>query len=301
MKNICINATMRTVVSLFGTILTLASCGDVYDLNGFDWEAETPLSDSVFNREIRVLNYGDNLPRGHSPLDDMDPMLFSLEKFSSVNLNYKTTERWDISFSGIFRSSIGVNNGKSQGIGYGSSAMGGIAVLDTPYSKLMHVPENINFSSPGDIGLDAQGTLSYKTGHAVYTFGGNFVRPDKVSGYDESDPKAVQEANLYRHMIYCLSEDLIAAFPNAKNLQGKPLRPRTIVIKTARGNFVKLETQSVYKGVKDPLLMRRGYTVPIYTFRYMAIKADEQRFGFVTRRPALAVNMSTNTVSVQKN
>ncbi|QBQ42083.1 hypothetical protein [Sphingobacterium psychroaquaticum] len=296
----CIHTRIKLIIILFGLIPTFFSCGDVYDLNGFDWEADTPLSDSVFNREIIIYNYGDNLPSGHSPLDDMDPMLFSLERFSSINLNYKTTERWDLSFSSIFRSSIGINNGKSRGIGYGSSAVGGIVVLDTPYSKVTHVPENLLFTAPGNVGLDAQGTLSYEMGHAVYTFGGNFVRPDKVSGYDENDPAASKEANLYRHMIYCLSEDLVNKFPKAKNLQGKPLRPRTMIIKTARGNYVKLETISIYKGVTDPLQMRRGYASPMYTFRYTVIRAEEARFGFVLRKPALHVNMSTNTTSVGK-
>lgn len=300
MKTTCIKKRIKYITVLCGTILVFASCGEVYDLNGYDWEPELPLSDSVFNREIYIRNYGDNLPAGHSPLDDMDPMLFSLERFASINLFYKTTERWDLSFSGIFRSNIGVNNGRTAGIGYGSSAIAEIAVLDTPYSKVTQVPANLRFQAPGEIGLDAQGTISYQMGHAVYTFGGNFVRPDKVTGYDENDPKASLEANQYRHMLYCLSEDLIATFPKAKNLQGKPLRPRTIIIKTARGNYAKLETQSIYKGITDPLLMRRGYEVPIYAFRYMLIKADEERFGFVARKPSLTVNMSTKTVTVGK-
>lgn len=300
MKTTCIKINIRHTIVLFGTILGFASCGEVYDLNGYDWEPELPLSDTVFNREIFIRNYGDNPPAGHSPLDAMDPMLFSLERFSSINLFYKTTERWDLSFSGLFRSSIGVNNGRTAGLGYGSSAIAEIAVLDTPYSKVTHIPENIRFQAPGEVGLDAQGTLSNQLGHVVYTFGGNFVRPDKVAGYDENDPQSSLEANQYMHMMYCLSEDLITAFPKAKSLQNKPLKPRTIIIKTARGNYAKLETQSIYKGVTDPILMRRGYEVPIYSFRYILIKADEGRFGFVTRKPSLTVNMSNKTITVGK-
>lgn len=298
MSSKCMYKKIKTFALVFGVILTLASCGDVYDLNGFDWEPDVPPSDSVFNREIQVLNYGDKLPAGHSPLDDMDPMYFSLEKFSSVNTNYKSTDRWDIAFSGLFRSGITTNNGIAQGLGYGSTGVGAIVILDTPYSKITQVPENLVFSSPGNIGLDYQGTMSYSMGHVVYTFGGNFVRPDKVQGYDPSDPVATQEANLYRHMVYCLSEDLLKNFPNAKNLQKTALRPRTMIIKTARGNYVKMETQSFYKGVTDPMLMKRGLQIPVFSFRYMVIKADEARFGFVARKPALTVNMSTQTTTV---
>lgn len=284
---------------LFVAIL-LTSCGKVYDKNGFDWEPDFPPSDSVFNREIQILNYGANLPIGHSPMDETDPMFFSLEKFSSINSNYRVTNRWDISFSGLFRSGIGTNNGGLKGYGYGSSAVGAIAVLDTPYSKVTAVPENISFVSPGSVGLDFQGAMSYTMGHVVYTYGGNFIRPDKVTGYDENDPVASQEANLYRHMIYCMSEDLVNKFPNAINFQKQKIRPRTMIIKTARGNFVKMETQSFYKGVTDPFLMRRGLTIPVFSFRYMVIRADEKRFGFVKRQSSLTVDMSTGKTTIGK-
>ncbi len=272
----------------------MSSCGEVYDLNGFDWEPELPLSDSVFNREIQIVNYYDE-STGQNFWDNSDSRYFSLERFSAINPNYKSTKRWDIAFSGMY---ITTNNGTAQGLGYGSSGLGGIAILDTPYSKLTEVPEDIVFTTPGSIGLDYQGTMSYVIGYAVYTYGGNFVRPDKVSNYDENDANAAAEANLYRHMIYGLSEDLLKAFPDAKNLQKTALRPRTMLLRTANGNYAKLEVQSIYKDTLDPLLMKRGIPIPYLSFRYMVIKEDEKRFGFVVRQPSLTIDLSRNVTTV---
>lgn len=118
----------------------VASCGDVYDLNGFDYEPDVPMSDTLFNRDILVMNLGDNLPEGHKPLDANDPLYFSLEKLNSTNTLYKTTDRWDMAFSGQGRSSITTNNGKVAGLGYGSSAVGGLYLAELAYSIIQDVP-----------------------------------------------------------------------------------------------------------------------------------------------------------------
>src|SRR3954470_18250921 len=108
----------RLIYCIAVAIILCTSCGKVYDLNGSDWEADVPPSDSVFNREIQILDLGANLPAGHEPLDAEDPMFFSLERFTSIGIGYKSTERWDISFSGPSRSNISANNGTRSGFGY---------------------------------------------------------------------------------------------------------------------------------------------------------------------------------------
>lgn len=75
------------------------------------------------------------MPAGHPPLDNDDPMFFSLERFSSVPIGYKSTGRCDIAFSGIYRSEITPNNGSFTGFGYGTAAVGGVMVLDTPQTQ----------------------------------------------------------------------------------------------------------------------------------------------------------------------
>lgn len=292
-------------------LLTLASCGEVYDLNGFDWEPETPLNDSVFNREITILNLqpygsvgGSQQPSDRSPFDSEQlSSLFSLERFMSIHPAYKVSERWDLSLGGL--GDIVGNNGAARGPGYGSSAIGGLAVLDTFYSKVMEVPADIRIQEPGSGGLDAQGTFSQSIGMVVYTYGGNFIRPDKVVNLDSPDPELAHEANMYAHMMYALSEDLIRTFPNAKDVSGRfPLRPRAMIVRTARGNYAKVELLSFYQDILDPELMRRGLdgnVVGFVSFRYMVIKADELRFGFVERRPPMTIDMSRGTKIIGDN
>jgi hypothetical protein len=278
--------------ALFFTSILVLSCGKVYDRNGFDWQEDLPPSDSVYNREVQIVDLGAvNIPDEHRPLDAEDPLYFSLEKFSSVHLAYKTSTRWDIAFSGMYRTSITSNNGSKQGLGYGSTARGGILVYDSAYSQVTAVPDDSKFIYPGNVGLGfAEVVGGYVPGgHVYYTFFGSLNHPDQDRiNYPE---------NLYQHMMYPLSEDFAAKFP-AASAEGHG--PKTIIIRTAAGDYVKLETQSFYKGVMDPVKMRRGTEnpIPYVSFRYMIIKAEERRFGFVERRPKLTVNLSTKRVTV---
>lgn len=278
-------------------LLLLVSCGKVYDKNGFDWQPDTAPSDSVFSREILIRNLGDNLPAGHVPLDADDPLYFSLEKFSSTHLAYKTTDRWDMAFFGNSRTELTGNNGKVSGFGYGSSAVGGIILTDSAYSKINSIPDDSRFQSPGRSGLDKIGFFGEPMGHAAYTFFGNIFRPDKVVGYlDNSYEPAVQlEAAKYAHMVYALSEDFAKAYPITTN--GDSTKCRTILVKTAAGNYAKVEILSYYKNTIIPGEMNRGRGYAI-SLRYMVVKAAEKRFGFIPRRKPMTVNMSTKTVIV---
>jgi hypothetical protein len=280
--------TYRIIIWAITIILLGSSCGKVYDLNGSDWEADVPPSDSVFNREIQVLDLGAHLPAGHEPLDADDPMFFSLERFSSIGIGYRSTDRWDISFSGMYRSTISGNNGSRAGFGYGTSAIGGLVVLDAAFDDVTQIPDDSKFQYPGSTGLDDQGAFGLPLGHVVYTFFGNFLRPDKMKDIDNPDPAIQAEVNAYQHMMYCLSQRTVETFKNVH-----PLRPRTIIIKTAKGNYAKMETQSMYGGILDPMEMRRGKNIkmPAYSFRYVVVKADERRFGFMVNRSKLTIKL----------
>ncbi|GAA4322879.1 hypothetical protein GCM10023149_23480 [Mucilaginibacter gynuensis] len=279
--------------------LLLFSCGKTYDLNGTDFQPDTPPSDSVFSREILIRNLGDNLPAGDMPLDSEDPLYFSLEKFSSVRISYKTTNRWDMAFHGNSRSEIAGNNGKVSGLGYGSASVGGIILTNQPYSTVTEIPDDSQFQVPGRSGLDAIGFFGEPMGHVAYTFFGNIFRPDKVLGYSDSsyDPPVQIEAAKYAHMMYALSEDFAKAFPVTTN--GDSTKCRTLLVRTAKGNYAKVEMLSYYKNTIDPFEMNRGKGYAI-SLRYMVVKADEKRFGFIARRKPMTVNLSTRTVIVEK-
>lgn len=291
---------LTAIALLLLSTIFLISCGEIYDLNGVDWEPDVPPSDSVFSREITLLNLGDNLPAGHAPLDASDPLFFSLEKFNSVHQAYKTTDRWDMAFFGNSRSEIQGSNGRMPGFGYGSSSVGGVILTDSAYSKINTIPDDSQFKTPGRSGLDAIGEFGEPMGHVAYTFFGNMFRPDKVVGYlDNTYPLEVQlEAAKYAHMIYALSEDFVKAYP--VTTRGDSTKCRTLLIKTAAGNYAKVEMLSYYKNTLDPKEMNRGKGYAI-SMRYMVVKADEKRFGFTPRRKPMVVNLSTRKVEVKSN
>ncbi|TDQ08251.1 HmuY family protein [Pedobacter metabolipauper] len=288
---------LKTFIAIASIAGLLSSCGKIYDKNGFDWEPDLAPSDSVFSREIMIRNLGDNLPDGHIPLDSDDPIYFSLEKFSSTHLAYKTTDRWDLAFHGNARGELSGNNGKVNGFGYGSSAIGGIIVTDSAYSKILSIPDDSKFQIPGHSGLDEIGFFGEPMGHVAYTFFGNIFRPDKVVGYQDNsyDPAAQAEAGKYAHMMYALSEGFAKAFPVTTN--GDSTKCRTILVRTAAGNYAKVEILSYYKNTIDPYEMNRGRSNAV-SFRYMVVKADEKRFGFTARRKPMTVNLSTRSVIV---
>lgn len=241
---------------------------------------------------------GDNLPQGHTPLDPTDPLYFSLEKFATVHLAYKTTDRWDLAFFGNSRSEIAGNHGRMPGHGYGSSAIGGMMVTDSAYSSVTSIPDDSQFTTPGRSGLDDIGFFGAPMGHVAYTFFGNIFRPEKVVGYlDFTYPIEVQnEAARYAHMMYALSENFVKKYPVSTN--GDSTRCRTLFIKTARGNYAKVEILSYYRNALDPSDMNRGKGYAI-SFRYMVVKADEKRFGFTPRRKPLQVNFTTGRTEIK--
>lgn len=297
MKNPCTHTTMKLSTLIFGVILTLASCGEIYDQNGFDFEPDIPLSDSVYNREIQILDLGvANIPEGHRPFDGRDPLFFSLERISSTHLGYQKSTRWDMAFSGLYRHEISSNNGSAQGtygrnaFGYGGGGLGGILVIDSAYSEVNEIPPDSYFQAPGIIGmLGLDDYIGTADGYCFYTFFGNVFRPDLAENNDR-----------YWHMLYCFSEDFVEAFPDEYGSHRIKATPKTIIVRTALGNYAKVEIQSFYKNTLDPLDMRRSAEkpVPYFSFRYMVIKKEERRFGFVERRPPLTVDLTTKKVTV---
>lgn len=294
MKTTAINKLIKQVGLALVILSGFASCGEIYDLNGFDWEPDTPASDSVFNRYIYIRDFGKaNLQEGHRPADATDPLLFSLEKFTSVHNGYKTSTRWDICFLGV---NIESNNGSKAGYGYGSSAIGGLLLLDSAFSAVAAVPEGYPFVIPGNYGLND--FMGSGLGHALYSFLSNPIYPEIIELDGHPDPEKSLMAKQYKHMIYYLSEDLANLFPSDKFPDNDWLRPRTFIVRTANGNYAKLEMQSYYKGTVNPKEMSRKLPQNYHSFRYMVIPASEKRFGFIERRPPLTIDFSKKTSTV---
>jgi hypothetical protein len=97
-------------------------------------------------------------------------------------------------------------------------------------------------------------------------------------------------------MLYALSENMAKVLPVTTN--GDSTKPRTLLVRTAKGNYAKVEILSYFKNTLDPLEMNRGKGYAL-SLRYMVVKAAEKRFGFTPRRKPMTVNLTTRTVTVQ--
>lgn len=190
------------------------------------------------------------------------PVYYSLETNQIIPDTKVQTDNWDIAFTGIYNSSILINNGKgTTSPGYGGPGKGAAylqvysdieaeyydapgnpiksaptrAMMDEAFDKVKAAPEDDKMKTNILIGLDY---FSGSTvGWAYYDFYGQ-VFPDKPN--DEVS-----------HVCYTL--------------------PRPIIIKTAKGNYAKLVIYSMYKDA--PEVPSRANKPGFLSFKY-AIQKD---------------------------
>jgi hypothetical protein len=188
---------------------------------------------------------------------------YSLETQQTIPAAQVQTTNWDIAFTGTYNSTILINNGKARySPGYGGPGVGGIylvkdAAIDAEYYEgptkpFKSIPARRLFDSAfahlktvpvaddqlltnDGIGLDYFGPST--DGWAYYDF------------YGQQFPQA--DIDSVGHVCYSM--------------------PRTLIIKTAKGNYVKMVVYSIYKGA--PELPSRSYKPGFITFKY-AIQKD---------------------------
>lgn len=200
------------------------------------------------------------------------PVFYSLEDGRAIPAEYAATDKWDIAFTSIYNSSIWANNGEAifengnKAPGYGSPARGGLylvvdpsveakyydgeklqpkqvpidkSLLDEAYHNVKSVSINDNqLISKGYLTLDH--FLGSGAGYAFYDFYGAMFPGDKTRA----------------HIVYNL--------------------PRTIIIKTAKGNYAKIIIYSFYKG--SPLSPTLESEAPHITFKYTILKDGTKNF-----------------------
>jgi len=261
----------RVLTRLFGGFLAVAvlsglllACDKKDDPAGDDLvdDVPPPVEESMFNKVIRVNNLGDALPADHKPMDKTVPFYYSLENQVSVNTKYKQTARWDISFSGTYRSFIGGNNAAdNKNFGYKGPGKGGILILEKAFDDVVDIPSDEKFrTGSGLIGTDESGVFGEGIGYYCYDFGGNLFN-------DGSDD--------YKHIAYVLADTVVK---NKGKKDEAKILPRTLVVKTARGNYAKIKMMSMYKDLTDPKDWRRNSPHPYYTFEYVLAKAGSTKF-----------------------
>lgn len=251
---------LRTYLVSMGLLLFAASCSD----NNDDAKPAPEPEDSTVVIETGVYTLA-NVAADTAATSSAaaKPFYYSLEDQRVVPASQVQTSNWDIVFTGTYNSSIYANNGTAQySPGYGGPGKGGIymvidqqidagyyggagqvlksiparSLFDTAFARVKTVPVNDNeFKTNESIGLDYFSGSS--SGWAYYDFYGTMF-PDQP--YDS-----------VTHVCYNM--------------------PRTLVVRTAKGNYAKLIIYSIYKGA--PEKPTRSYRPGFITFKY-AIQKD---------------------------
>lgn len=248
-------STFRSSFSTFKYVLaaglligTLGSCSKSKDDEPtvtYD-DDHTPIDENMLNKVILAKNIGVESNSSNSTL--ITKVLFSLEKNQLIDLTKDKSNRWDISVGSTFDSFIGGNNGKdAKNLAAGGSGIGGVICLKKPFNEVIDIPKDADFQTGSHlIGTDDLGDLGAGIGYYIYDFDG------KIKG-DGSEEK--------KHVAYAMPED------------------RTIVVKTAKGNYAKIQVLSLYKDLMNPADWKRNSPHTFLTFNYMLAKAGSTKFA----------------------
>lgn len=233
----------------------LASCSkdDVTQ----DPDPEVPVDNGMFYRLIRVENFkGDTV--NADPLVAPKTLYYSLEQNTPVDESYQKTRKWDLAFGLLYNSYLSGNNGaNANNYSYGTSAKGGITIVKGKFENITDVPADSEFKTGKDlIGPDENGDFGEGLGWYLYDFGGVYVRD---GAYDN------------QHIAYALNEPLLLN-------SGVTVEPRTLIVRTANGNYAKIKLISVYKNIYDRALMFRTSPKMYFTFEYVMVPAGSSKF-----------------------
>lgn len=211
---------------------------------------------SLYNKLISVRNFaGTDKNDGNNAAPTV---YYSLETNKSIPETHRQTRNWDIAFGNIFNSFTSGNNGSNNSnYGYGNNATGGILILEKAFDEVTTIPADTDFKTAGDIvQLDQNGSLGLGIGWILYDFDGDIIR----NGAYEN-----------QHVAYALGNGL-----TLKN--GKVIKPRTIVIRTAKGNYAKIKPLSMYKDLLKQEEWFRTTPHVFISFDYVLVPKGSKTF-----------------------
>lgn len=182
-----------------------------------------------------------------NPTQAKNAAYFSLENKEEVKELYAKTARWDIGFNGLYNSFLSGNNGKdATNLGYGASGIGGIMIVEKPFDQVTAVPADAEFKTKGTlIGTDNLGDFGEGIGWYLYDFAG-------TKKGDGSYNK--------QHVAYALPEI------------------RTIIVRTAAGNYAKIKMISCYKDAFTADQWFRETPHMFFTFEYVLVPKGSTKF-----------------------
>ncbi len=219
--------------------------------------AEEAGDPSLFNTLVRVNNLV--AAQGNETSSAAKTVYFSLETKKEYSEEHTRTRNWDLAFSGLFNSFLSGNNGTdAANFGFGNRASGGILILEQPFDEVVNVPADNEFKTGSTlIGTDNYGDFGEGTGWYLYDFEGTIVRDGATQN---------------QHVAYALVNPL-----TLKN--GTVVRPRTIVLRTAKGNYAKIRILSCYKDLLQPDQWLRDAPKMYFTFEYVLVRAGSRTFA----------------------
>jgi hypothetical protein len=219
-------------------------------------DTTTTPTDSVFHKLHRVQNFA------ATSVDDANnvpaTLYYSLESKKEITAAYAKTRQWDLAFGGLYNSFLSGNNGSNgSNFGSGSAGTGGVLVLEQAFDAVTTVPNDAQFKTGANIiGTDDAGDYGQGTGWYLYDFGGVHVRNSEYEN---------------QHVAYALGDTLRLA-------NGSKINPRTVVVKTARGNYAKIRMISCYKDLLKQSEWHRSAPHMFFTFEYVIVPAGSTRF-----------------------
>lgn len=261
--NLLTKTILKQFMMLFVVVATLTACsGDDNSTptdngNGGVVTPELEPTDDMFYKVIRVQNYQGSTS-DDNPTAPSATLYYSLEQNKPMDPSYARTRKWDLAFGGLYASFLSGNNGtNSQNNGYQAGGVGGIAIVPQHFDQVTDIPDDSAFKTGVDlIGTDDAGAFGGGTGWYLYDFDGNIVG-------DSSEEKS--------HVAYALGEGLTLA-------DGTAIPARTIILKTANGNYAKIKMISVYKDVFTPSEWFKTTPHMYYTFEYVMVPKGSTKF-----------------------
>ncbi|WP_437919341.1 HmuY family protein [Sphingobacterium sp. LRF_L2] len=219
-------------------------------------EEEETVDYGNFYKLIRVENFAATTEDNSTTAPPT--IFYSLESNKDISSDYKKTRTWDLAFGGLYNSFLSANNGThSSNNGYGTAAVGGILILEEAFDAVVDIPEDSQFKTGVDLfGTDINGDLGNGIGWYFYDFDGILVRD---GAYDNA------------HVAYALADTLTLA-------NGNKVKPRTLVIKTAKGNYAKLKMVSCYKDAFKQEEWFRNTPHMYFTFEYVMVPSGSSKF-----------------------
>jgi len=267
-KNLLNNChvTKAFALMLLGTFIWMGCSSDNGDSNNNPvvvdddmppQDDDMPPVTTNYNKLIRVENFGYNLEDG-GQFEDKAVLYYSLIENKEAAASLRKTSKWDVAFSGLYSSFMSGNNGNNtKNFGSGTSNVGGIYIIEKPFNEVTEIPDDSVFKTGSEIyGTDENGDFGQGKGWYLYDFGGTIVR-DGAAGN--------------QHIAYALGDPL-------KLSNGSTVPARTLIVKTAKGDYAKIRMISVYKDLFDRDLFTKEAPKMYFTFEYVVVPKGSTRF-----------------------